>query len=1852
MVEPEKEDTAINTVSNNQDSSSDEEEEAEVIVYPSQKLSALTKKRNKLLKHLKTPSPGNIAKVKVYLIEFQSKIKEFAEACCEQLNRSDVSTTAKLEMNNWYIKHLEVNEKFEVTTATWIKDAESGNACDLNSKNSTVASNPVTFNNSNDHGNGSFIHNQTITPDSLAMILKQQNEITRMLVENQARSMLPQAEPDTFDGSNILEYKSFILSFERTIAARTSDYADLYYNLKRYTKGEAYNKVRSCENTNVKLAYLNARSKLELKYGNECKLAEEYILKLEKWPNITKEDPKALRDLSTFLEECLSLMSDMSDLNQLNSTKAIGDIVKKLPNDYQRKFREVASDKMELKQRIQFRDLVKFLERKVRILETPVFGDLGRETQFQRKKAMSTSKSEQQDKDKPFCVCCKRRNHQLDSCFFFLKKNHEARRDFIKEKKLCFGCLKSTEHSSKNCQNRIVCKHCKATHPSSLHIEKNESAKQGTASKQSPQPSNSAEQTTTPRQESKDESTAPETSSSDSKKNSGTSLQAKTNISSSVIKSPAILVDVRLHGSSKIIRTYLGLDTFCDSTYIDTDLVRQAGIDPKLVTFSLTTLKSTDEPDKFGHVKGIEIISLDRSSKTTIEKAFVPNNWPFRLEDSPKVTDTRGYEKLRTLPISYENVKIGILIGQQRTDILRPLQTVSTTKRGPYATRHSFGWAINGPITGVTRSGTKCLRTQANLAEFRQLDRSFQSVFARDFADVEEENQDSVEDKRWRDIAHRSLVKLPNNHIQMNLPFKKEDIVMPNNFDQAYSRLMNQKSHFRKNTEHFENYCKFIDDMLKNNYAEIIPTNEIDSVPIGKKWYLVHFSVIHKTKKKLRVVFDCSLKFNGVSLNDVLLQGPDNTNSLVGVLLRFREGPIAFSADVKSMFYQVHVSREDSEYLRFLWFPDNDLTKTPIHYRLRVHVFGAKSSPSCASYALRHAATLGKQHYLDEVLETIMKNFYVDDALKACENSESAIILAHNLIKILEENGFDLTSFISNSRELLQSLPPEKLSKDLKQVNFSEEGLPEEKTLGMIWCPESDNFGCRLKIEDHPCTKRGLLKTLFSVFDPLFLASPAIINGKRIFQEACSLNLDWDEILPQTLLKRWKQWTSELPLLRNFKVPRCFALDSFARIELHVFSDGSYVAYGSVGYLRFVKKDGSAHTSIVVALARMTPIGRSSLKTISLKTPPRIELNAAKLSINLQQRILKEIRLKIERIFFWTDSVTTLNYIKSDSGRFKTFVANRVDFIRSKTHPNQWNHVPGTLNPADVLSRGTTVPKFLQNSLWLNGPSFLRDPNEEWPKQQHSLEVAPDDEEVAKKSFFATKQPNPVDVLLESTNNWSKLKYFVSIFLKFITFLQNKKQQTTAVDVSDLQNAELCIWRYVQNMNFSDVIQKLKQKKTLSKNQFSKLSPFIDSSNLLRARGRLQNSDLNEAMKYPILLPKKNPVVHSLFRHLHSRIGHLGREVLVAQIRKKYYVVGMSSLAYQITQQCIICRKILSRPSEQKMANLPSDRLQPDQPPFSTVGIDCFGPMFVTRGRGRSKEKRYGLILSCVASRAIHIEILHSLDTDSFINGLRRFVARRGPVQRIRCDNGTNFVSGKREIALGIKEWNRHQIESWCKAQNIEWHFNVPAAPHWGGLWERIVKTCKKILNSMTSEIENKKSLNDESLLTWICEVENIMNSRPITQITCDIDDKEALTPNHLLRPATERSFPPGIFSQNDLYSKRRWRQVQFLVDEFWTRWKKEYLPLLMSRQRWTTQRRSHEVDDLVLVVDQLLPRNLWCLGRITQVNRDKEGTVRSAEVLVSKHRDNAGNLAGTQRLQRPITKLILLKTQEELKKD
>ena len=332
------------------------------------------------------------------------------------------------------------------------------------------------------------------------------------------------------------------------------------------------------------------------------------------------------------------------------------------------------------------------------------------------------------------------------------------------------------------------------------------------------------------------------------------------------------------------------------------------------------------------------------------------------------------------------------------------------------------------------------------------------------------------------------------------------------------------------------------------------------------------------------------------------------------------------------------------------------------------------------------------------------------------------------------------------------------------------------------------------------------------------------------------------------------------------------------------------------------------------------------------------------------------------------------------------------------------------------------------------------------------------------------------------------------------------------------------------------------------------------------------------------------------------------------------------------------------------MADLPVDRTK-EVPPFTFCGVDLFGPWLIKNGR--KEEKRYGVLFTCMSCRAVHIETADSLSTDSFINSLRRFVCLRGPIRQLRCDRGTNFVGAERELKQAVQEMDQSRIKGFLLEINcdfFEFNMNVPSASHMGGVWERQIRTVRSVLSGLLRK--EGSQLDDDSLRTLMYEAAAIVNSRPLT--TDNLNDPtsvEPLTPNHLLTMKSKVILPPpGEFQGTDMYSRKRWRRVQHLANEFWFRWKQEYLQNLQIRPKWKRPQRNIQVGDLVLIKEDL-PRNQWRLARVIDTAEDKDHFVRKATLEVgTRELDSKGRRSSSKTiLERPIQKLVLLLESEYL---
>ena len=525
------------------------------------------------------------------------------------------------------------------------------------------------------------------------------------------------------------------------------------------------------------------------------------------------------------------------------------------------------------------------------------------------------------------------------------------------------------------------------------------------------------------------------------------------------------------------------------------------------------------------------------------------------------------------------------------------------------------------------------------------------------------------------------------------------------------------------------------------------------------------------------------------------------------------------------------------------------------------------------------------------------------------------------------------------------------------------------------------------------------------------------------------------------------------------------------------------------------------------------------------------------------------------------------------------------------------------------------------------GPAFLKQPSEEWPVWEPSQPVDKEQLELRKEKVCMAVvgvPVDPIDTLLGRYSLWPAMRRGVARVMAIQKAQRDGESVVMELTTEHLQEAENAIFKHLQRQNYMKEIAALEDcKPILRSSKLARLTPRLKEG-LIVSTGRLRNAPIPEAVRCPVVLPNDHHAVEVLIRHIHFSHGHAGREYMLAELRRRFWIIGATSIVRRVLGKCVECRRRAAQPCEQQMAQLPEDRVTPGGAAFKHVGVDYFGPFLAKRGRGT--VKRYGCLFTCLTSRAVHIEVAHSLSTSSFMNCLSRFMARRGRPEVLRSDNGTNFVGADRELREAVSNLDNSALRDQLLDQGIKWRFNPPQASHMGGVWERQIRTTRRVLTGLSRE----QQLSDDNLQTLMTTCEGIINNRPLTAASSDPNDLEALTPNHLLmlRPA---AITPGPTYDADALRKT-WRQVQHLTELFWERWTREYLPLLRTRTKWQEPRRNVAVGDVVMIMDHPLPRDQWKLGRVEEIKPGDDGRVR-----VVRLRTQGGELT------RPVSKLCLL---------
>jgi hypothetical protein len=540
--------------------------------------------------------------------------------------------------------------------------------------------------------------------------------------------------------------------------------------------------------------------------------------------------------------------------------------------------------------------------------------------------------------------------------------------------------------------------------------------------------------------------------------------------------------------------------------------------------------------------------------------------------------------------------------------------------------------------------------------------------------------------------------------------------------------------------------------------------------------------------------------------------------------------------------------------------------------------------------------------------------------------------------------------------------------------------------------------------------------------------------------------------------------------------------------------------------------------------------------------------------------------------------------------------------------------------PADKLSRGLQPDELVDDDVWFHGPEFLMLPPDEWPETKLEICGAANlDVNKEIRKTFVNKRENDLLTFIET--RFSDVSKIVRHFVLIRRMIPRSPHRSKPVTVDETEEALENVIRILQRAHFHEEFKFFDQqtvdstKKFPSRSPLLQLKPFVNSQGTICVGGRLRaSSGLTERQKHPFILPSCN-FAKLLIRELHHKHCHPGNASMLSFVREKFWILGAKSTIRRVKHECHECFRVNPPLPEQIMGDLPPARLEM-RPVFISTAVDYAGPfnMRSSLARNSSITKVYVAVYRCMVTGLVHLEPVTALTTEAFIACFDRFVSRRGLPRDVFCDNGTNFVGADREFARILKEI-APEISRRLNENNINFHFTTPGAPHAGGIYEAIVKLMKHHLVRLCAY----RSFVFEQLVTILCKAEAIINSRPLTPLSDDVDDFRVLTPAHFLLGRSLIAKPERNFLPLPTNRVKAYEEIQQIQQKFWDSWYHDYLHHLQTRpKRFRTLNEFH-VGDFVLLKDNNLPPLKWQMGRIVQLFPDKNKEVRNVLVKMSK---------------------------------
>ncbi|XP_076394279.1 uncharacterized protein LOC143265522 [Megachile rotundata] len=1615
------------------------------------------------------------------------------------------------------------------------------------------------------------------------------------------RIKLPTIELPTFDGS-YSNWVKFRDTFESLIHNNMNlSNIEKFHYLNASVKGSA---ARTIEALGIsEINYTLAWNRIKDRYEDLSTLKYHHVRSMHEVPSCTRESLSGLRNLIDNTNNNLLALKALGEPTDSWDTLIIYLLTSKLDSHTQREWERKMN---QIQGNVTLQDMMNFLKNHCKYLERInsdkiVPNKFISETKQNKFRVVTTHVTNTE----PVCSLCKG-NHYLHSCSSFLRLTPTERRAKIQELHVCFNCL-AAGHRSIDC-TRSVCRKCHKKHNTLLHIDytSNTSPHTHTAPSTSKQnTSNVNAHTITDTQE---------------------TLTAQTVITleNKVTMLATATVHIKDHDGIKHDCRVL-LDSGSQSHFISEKLANKLQLNRDKINVRVSGISKLAKNIEYqAHTHIVSRFNGFTKSISCLVLPTITENIPNRPVDLSLLEIPSN--KFLADPQFNVPREVDMIIGGDLFWDLMCVGRHSLGPRHPSLQKTQLGWIVVGNLDLAPSFAET--RTICHLVTNEQI----HDQLAR-FWEIEGSIAENTKSPHHCEQHFDSTVTRDSNgRYIVAIPFKENINKLGNSIHHAEKRLFNLERTLARQPEIKEEYIKFLEEYESLGHMSEITNLEQSHTQTG--YYLPHHAVFRasSTTTKLRVVFDGSAKTSsGLSLNDVQWVGPVVQEDLMSILLRFRKHQYVLSADIAKMYRQILVRNEDRKFQRILWRKDkNESIKM---YELNTVTYGTASAPFLATKVLQH---IGQIHQESHPLagRAILRDFYVDDLLTGSDSITEIVQLKNDLTNILLSSGFELRKWASNEPKIFASQIDNKNQLQLVSDNSS-------KTLGLFWNFEQDilTFSVKNPINSR-ITKRTILSDISQIFDPLGLIGPATIQAKIILQELWQLHSAWDESLPQHLHSRWSTFREELMYINDIRIPRRALPAKIQKFELHGFSDASEKAYGTCIYLRALDKNGIWTTRLLCAKSRVAP-----LKVISL---PRLELCGAQLLAQLAKKVRTSIGIICDE-YYWCDSTIVLAWINSPSKQWKTFVANRTAEIQTLSH-GKWLHVASSENPADIISRGISPTLLINNNLWWNGPSWLQ---ENLPTQIYNNDnqlPAENISEEIRTTYTFTSIINTE--IFNRFSCYTRLIRTIAYCLRFInnihikilerkgTITSHKKESHPRLTLEELIKSETTIIKIVQINFFSDEIKHLKANQSIANSSsLISLNPFLDKDGILRVGGRLVNAKIPYNQKHPIILPPKHHVTKLILTREHLRLLHAGCNTTLYSIRKRYWPLSGKRLLKSIIKQCIRCFKVKPVSPYYLMGNVPATRVTPARP-FSVCGIDYAGP-FLIKEKTRSKVtlKAYLCLFVCFSTKAVHLELATDMTTESFLNCLRRFIARRGLCHTIYSDNGTNFVGARNELLdlnKLLKDKKFHdRVETFLSNNNIQWHLIPPRAPHFGGLWEGAIKSTKYHLKRIIGETR----LTYEEIYTVLTQIEACLNSRPLRPLSDDPTDLSPLTPGHFLIGDSLTAFPEPDLRHVKENRLSRYQHLQSMLQHFWQRWQAEYLHQLQQRNKWRAKSPTNfGPGTMVLIKDDNVPPLKWRMGRILELHPGADNITRVVSIK-----------AAEGVIKRPLTKICILPMEQPL---